>query len=681
MTYPTIFHMGSGVRDLLDSVFDVWVISQNVQKLINLQFHDYFDANIFFPYKNTLVYSNHYFTQSLLALPVYLISKNPILTYNFILLFSFFTSALGMFLLARYLTGSPGASLIAGLIFAFSPFMMSHFVHLQILTAGGIPLAFLFLHKFFHGEQIRHLLLFTLFFTLQFLASGHYALYLTLFCGLYILIHTLTHKKYREGRYWMKMGLFLLISIMVLGPFVYQYIRVQQDIGFSRVGATGATLSQYLATSSGNRLYGQLTKPWQKIEGALFPGILALILAMTGLWVIWKKPLRNLDLLKDQRLIYTVILISSFLFGFGMKGPYYFLHRYVPGFNGVRVAQRFHIMVMFVLAVLAAQGLHHLFAGLKNQKKFLALGLVWSGILLEYASIPIPMFNLPVKSEIPPVYQHIKKIAENEAIIEFPIPEKLFKRTRIESLRMYYSIYHQKKMVNGRSSYFPPLYYEIRQRWKYLPIKELITDLNTLGVKYVIFHSNLMRPDRFDTLMFQLSQLQGRIRFLNKYGEAWLYEITGGYPVSKKETADPPFQPLSHQGWTVHASTNTAAARLALDGKVLTWWQSPPQKDGDYFMIDLNQSHPLKRLSLRLSPNLPCSYPLGYRVEVSGQGRQWTLVASSNRTRIPITEFLTPRRITLTIDLDPCRARYIKITNTGQYRKQIWTISEIEVFR
>lgn len=682
MTYPTVFNLKTGVnQNMNDSIFDIWVISQHIQKIIYPDFKHYFDSNIFFPYKNTLMYSNHYFTQSLLSLPIYIITKNPVLTYNLMLLFSFFTTAMGMFLLARYLTGSSGAALIAGLIFGFSPFMISHFTHLQILTAGGIPLTFLFLHKFFHHERIRDLLLFSLFFILQFLASGHYAMYLTLFCGIYFLIHILTHRKYSDGRFWMKILLFLLICVIALGPFLYQYFRLQQEIGFSRGGATGASLSQYLASSWNNLLYGKITAPFQKVEGILFPGILAFILAMFGLSELWKKNSNTPKTVKDRSLIYTLILVGSFLFSFGMKGPYYLLHRYVPGFNGVRVAQRFHIMVMFVLAILAAFGIRFILIRLKPKKRKLVWLLAFTVIILEYISIPIPMTNLPGQRDIPPVYQHLKKIADDGAIIELPIPENLFTRTGVDSMRMYYSIYHQKRMINGRSSYFPPLYYEIRQRWKQCPVREVVSDLNTIGVKYLILHSDLMRPERFNTITSQLSRLQDRIHLLDKFENAWLYEIVNRPPENETEISPEKLLALSRKGWKVKASVNNHTARLALDGKPTTWWQSPPQRNGDTFIIDMGQIRQLKRLNLKMSPASPCSYPISYRVEISDSGQQWTRIAETIRTRIPISDFLKPTRVIMSIDMEPCKARYFKIICTGQHRHQVWTISEVQAFR
>ena len=149
LTYPLILNMGTGVKDLGDPLLNTWILDSNIHKISHLNFKEFFDTNIFYPFKHTLAYSEHLFTQSLIGLPISVFTQNPVFVYNFVLLFSFFTSCLGMYFLARYLTKNSWAAIIAGIIYGFSPFMFGHLSHLQIITAGGIPLAFLFLHKFF----------------------------------------------------------------------------------------------------------------------------------------------------------------------------------------------------------------------------------------------------------------------------------------------------------------------------------------------------------------------------------------------------------------------------------------------------------------------------------------------------------------------------------------------------
>jgi hypothetical protein len=234
MTYPVILKMDSSVQDGGDPLPNTWILASNVNKIANLEFHDIFDTNIFYPHKKTLAYSEYLFTQSLIALPVALLVNNPIFVYNFILLFSIFTSGLGMYFLCRYLTQNTFGAIIAGVIYAFSPFMISHLSHLQILTAGGIPLAFLYLHKFFKDERIKHLCLFGLFFLLQVLANGYYAMYLFFFTGIFFGLFVILKKKFTDWQFWLKMAILFLVVLIVAGPFFAQYIIVKKEMGFSR---------------------------------------------------------------------------------------------------------------------------------------------------------------------------------------------------------------------------------------------------------------------------------------------------------------------------------------------------------------------------------------------------------------------------------------------------------------
>ena len=107
------------------------------------------------------------------------------LSYNVVVLLALTTSAFGSFLLATHLTGQPLAGMVAGLVFAYCPFMFDHLSHPQVLSAGGIPMTLFFLHRFQETQRTSTLLLCALFYLLQVFANG--ALYLTMFAGLLLL--------------------------------------------------------------------------------------------------------------------------------------------------------------------------------------------------------------------------------------------------------------------------------------------------------------------------------------------------------------------------------------------------------------------------------------------------------------------------------------------------------------
>ena len=682
MTYPTVFHMGSGVKDLGDPLLNTWIMAWNAHKILSLDVKDYFDANIFYPHKRTLAYSEHLFTQSLVALPALLLTQNPVFAYNFCLLFSFFTSGVGMFFLARYLTRSSYAGIVSGIIFAFSPFMFAHLGHMQIITAGGIPLAFLFLHKFFASERYKHLLLFTLFFLLQVLANGYYALYLSLFVGLYILFDMVTKKKYSDRRFWIKIAIFLFIVLAVAGPFFSRYVLVRSEMGFVRKITSYASVKSFLAASPLNRIYGDLTMRFSKTEGQLFPGILAFMLAVFGVLYTAKKSQRRKPPVEKHVWIYLVILVLSVLFTFGPNGPYIILYKYVPGFNGLRVASRFHIMVMFSLAVLAAFGTKAVLASFRIKKRhfYLVVTFLSCLLLVEYVSIPIPGERVRVKEEIPEVYKWLAAQKNDFALIELPLPKLKERIGRIECPRMHHSTYHWKKLINGYSGFFPPVYYELRRRWQNFSLKHNIRDLKRLGIRYVVAHSDQLEEEELKVFLSGMRLLEKDVRFVSQLGEAYVYELI--YSAQEKHELISLDKSLSlpKNGWIAFSNVKNHIVNLAYDGDLSTRWETGPQTKGHFFELDLGRVYKIRGFSLKLGTK-PKDYPRGYRVEVSTDSKRWKTVAQDEVIVLPITAYLQARELSFNVVFSPVDASYIRITNTGEDEVYYWSIYEIDVFQ
>lgn len=683
MTYPLIFNMDSCIRDPGDPLLSSWIMAWNIHKITSLDIKNIFNANIFYPHKRTIAYSEFLLTQSLVALPVLLASKNPILAQNFVILFSFLTSGLGMYFLARYLTKNVFGGIIAGIIYAFSPFMLSHLSHLQILTAGGIPLAFLFLHKFFKNEHYKHLFLFTLLFLIQALANGYYGLYLSIFAGPYILLYIISRKKFKDWRFWIKMATFIIIVLAVAGPILHQYISVRKEMGFVRRIGSYANLTSFLATSPYNRVYGSLTARFSIPEGQLFPGIFAVLLAIVGFIFSQRKNKRKQPFVETPVNFYTIVLLLSFLFTFGPKGPYILLYKFVPGFNYIRVASRFTIIVMFSLAILAAFGIKALLASLSDAKKWISpviVSLFMLFILIEYLSIPVPYRGtIPTKEDIPEVYQWLATKEDNFAIIELPLPKPGERVSRKEIPRVYYSTYHWKKIVNGYAGHFPPLYHELRRRWQSQSLEQNISDLKSLGVKYIILHSSLYEEKELNDIMSNISTLERHVQLIKKLGEAYVLELIyfpGDY--DKKILAFKP-RTVPKIGWSANSNVNRGNVKYAIDGDISTRWHIGGREFDVFFEIDLGQLYLIRGLSMKSGAN-SLHYPRSYRIELSADGAEWILVVHKENTLIPITTFLKPKDLSLDIAFSPISARYIKFINTEKkLEKRWWSIYEIEV--
>jgi len=177
LTYPRAFHLLDGVEHFGgDPLWNIWILSWDSHQLISDPLH-FFEANIFYPYPRTLAWSEHLLASSLLLSPVLLISRNPILAYNLLYLFSFVMSAFGTYLLVTHLTKNRWGGIIAGLIFGFCPYRFAHIGH-HLLFTQWMPFIFFYLDRFMETKARRDLALLTLFFNLQTLSTYYYALFL-----------------------------------------------------------------------------------------------------------------------------------------------------------------------------------------------------------------------------------------------------------------------------------------------------------------------------------------------------------------------------------------------------------------------------------------------------------------------------------------------------------------------
>src|SRR5262245_25945775 len=128
MTWPLARGLSRDLpADFGDPLLNTWAMAWDAEHLLAAasghpgELAGYWDANIYHPHPLALAYSEHLTPQAVLNLPVYALTRNPILGYNFVFLATFVLSALGMYLFVRDLTGSAPAALLAGVAFGFAP--------------------------------------------------------------------------------------------------------------------------------------------------------------------------------------------------------------------------------------------------------------------------------------------------------------------------------------------------------------------------------------------------------------------------------------------------------------------------------------------------------------------------------------------------------------------------------
>src|SRR5690349_19890387 len=117
-TYPLLINLTRELpSDLGDPLLTAWTLAWDAIRARH-GFVGLWDAPSFFPYRRTLLYSDHLLGIAAFTAPIQWLSRNPVLAYNLAFLGSFVLAGAGMYLLARELTGRWEAAAIAGLIFA-----------------------------------------------------------------------------------------------------------------------------------------------------------------------------------------------------------------------------------------------------------------------------------------------------------------------------------------------------------------------------------------------------------------------------------------------------------------------------------------------------------------------------------------------------------------------------------
>jgi hypothetical protein len=402
-SWPLILHMPSRIApDLGDPVRTAWEVTWVGHAILHQPLH-LFDANVFYPHKLSLAFSD-----SLLGYgPAGLFGSGTVaalVRYNLLFLFAWSLCFFGAYLLARELGLGRLGGAAAGAAFAYAPYRVTEAGHLHVISSGGIPLAlFLLLRGYRRGSR-------GLVIAGWLVAAWQVSLGFTLglqFCYLLAVLAVMA------AVYWWRGGLRIpaggskpargsdsdtgareaapeeeaggearprrgpliprhLLAVTLAGIAVVGVIGVYESLPYLKIAHDYPTAKRtlkevrnyssgpaaWLSASSENRVWGGLTsgmraKVHSKNESVFFPGGLILLLAAIGLAApILTRRLR-------LGLALGVLTCSLLALGLGLGGagyPFRLLHDYAPGWDGVRVPGRVFTLGTLFYALLAGAG-------------------------------------------------------------------------------------------------------------------------------------------------------------------------------------------------------------------------------------------------------------------------------------------------------------------------------------
>ena len=339
------------------------------------------------------------------------------------------------------------------------------------------------------------------------------------------------------------------------------------------------------------------------------------------------------------------------------------------------------VLSVFCLSVLAAFGVQKLLSRLPLRGKAVAVVLVPALLCVEQLSVPIPTVTVPMKDQIPAVYRWLAEQDDEFAIAEYPFG------AREDRLRVYYSIYHSKFLVNGRSGFESPVYLELEARSEAFPWEQIVRDNEALAVRYLLIHrKGLGARGRTATIEFKRLQegvLRDRLRLVEDFGDVVVYELPGRERRSREsfwEWHEPTGERLDRSGWQLTAEPFQNFRRRAVDDDLSTRWHSSRQVPGDFFEVDLGHVTEFDAIVMDLGRHGQ-HYPRGYRLEVSMNRHEWTTIREEPTFLPPITDYLRPFPIRVEIEVPGSVALYLRIVQTAEDPEHVWSIAELNLVR
>lgn len=464
-----------------------WVAHQAPREPLHL-----FDANIFYPERNTLAYSETLIVQGLMGAPLLWLGASPVLTYNLLLIAGYVLTGWAMTLVLARWTGDWIAALAGGITIGFSAHTVARMPHLQAQHAEFLPLALLALDRLLERPRIRYAWSLAGWFALQALAS----FYLFVMTAIALVVGTVARPESwwgrRGGRAAVTLAAAAAIAAAMLLPFLLPYYwHASRQPGFTRplseAAIFAASWRDYL-TSPGRIprwLFGRSMS-----FTALYPGGVALALAGVAMasGAAFRDPRARMCL---------AFGICGVVLSFGPKVPgYALLYNVVPVLRGVRAVSRFGYLALVAVAVLAAFGL----ARLRTWMRAARWGPIASGavlILVAVEPLAAPIWYSAYEG-IPRIYDRLPQQAR-VIVAEMPMPysRQVFFNAPYE----LNSTAHWQTLVNGYSGFVPPSYNEHVEAVKDFPAPAAIDALRRLGVTFVFVHLDQLPPQAVAALV------------------------------------------------------------------------------------------------------------------------------------------------------------------------------------
>ena len=697
---PVSLDPASRVYNPGDPLHLAWIMAWDAHQIVRAPWA-LFESNSFYPYPRSLTFGDHLLPEALMVAPLFWLTGNAVLGFNVAVLLGLVLSATTMFLLVRDLTRSLPAAFVAGAIYAFNGFTQRELPRVHVLHLEWWPLALLFLMRFVRSARTRDAALFAAALALQGLSGTYYLVYSAALVPFWVAAAWIAARRWPTGSEWRRLAVSGALAAVPVAVVMWPYVETYRAIGFAKEWEDGVDVLGLLDVRC-SWLWGRWLEPATSATPQ-FVGLFGAAALCAGVWAAIAR--REESIARAVLAVAGVPLLAGLILSWGMTvhvggwavgpGPAALLHRCFPLLRGMAGAERAGVLLRLGAAVFVGFVMAQALEGLKR-KRALAVGAVVAVLLVfeQWASFA-PATLVPTGSRVPQVYRYLAT-TPTEPVVE--VPPHRGTAQKLWSNYLYFSTYHWRPELIGRTSLYPPAHNWLVWTMRSFPDDRSLEILDRLGVHTAVVHPMAWyRPKERDARMALIEAAPG-LELLRRFDEPLPASFVdalrlGGeqvYRVRPRSNARvAPCQPqdeIPREGWRFRSSIDEPPTSVR-DGDPRTGWTV--REEGRHTLqVKLAAAEQLSAISIDVAYPWT-ALPPGMALDVrAGPAGAWEAVpyadGAEERWEVIQAQLHTPHAVRWTLRFSPRVVSALRLAagsegKDGPYGA--WSIGELRMYR
>ena len=288
VTWPYVTRLRDAVVGPGDPYLVTWMMWWDYHQTFADPLH-LFHANVFYPYRYTLAFSETCYGLALPFFPLFVLGFRPLTVHSVAMFFGFALSGYAAFRLTRTLTGSQGAAWTAGIVFAFIPYRFNLMAQLMYLFSVWIPLLFEALVLFVRERSRKRAAWLGFAFFMTGLTTITWLLLCLIPLAVIAAILLTRHQLWSDRSFWCRSVTALGIACVALLPFTIPFYIVSRMYGFVRtvddVKTHSASPIHWFVAEGRSKIWHGMGENFPEAwKFQMFPGLLPLLLPLPALF-------------------------------------------------------------------------------------------------------------------------------------------------------------------------------------------------------------------------------------------------------------------------------------------------------------------------------------------------------------------------------------------------------------